>query len=143
MKTKGEQIYSEILEKYYSATTPEEHEQARIAQQQAQDAMDEQTREEYHAAIKAQAEADFAQLDKLIAEGKEQLMRKRLGEITQIVSLSYVARTYFGKSRAWLHQRMNGNIVNGKQARFSEAECQQLQNALHDLGRKLSSVAIV
>lgn len=69
-------------------------------------------------------------------------LKKQLGEVSEIVSLSYIARTYFGKTRAWLHQRINGNMVNGKSAQFTGTELQQFQHALKDISKKLGSLSI-
>ncbi len=57
----------------------------------------------------------------------------RLGEVSKVISLSYVAEKYFGKTRQWLYQRLNGNLVNGKPARFTQAERQKLSEALADI----------
>jgi len=57
--------------------------------------------------------------------------------------MSYIAKTYFGKTKTWLYQRLNGNKVNGKEARFTEEEARQLQAALHDLGQRLSSIILI
>ena len=43
---------------------------------------------------------------------KELTMAEKLGEITDMVSMAYIAKAYFGKSRSWLAHKMNGNIVN-------------------------------
>ena len=40
--------------------------------------------------------------------------------MAKALSLSYIAQKYFGKSRAWLMQKVNGNTVNGKTAAFTE-----------------------
>ena len=69
-------------------------------------------------------------------------LKKQLGEVSEIVSVSYIARTYFGKTRAWLHQRINGNMVNGKSAQFTGTELQQFQLALKDISKKLGSLSI-
>lgn len=69
-------------------------------------------------------------------------LREQLNEVSEIVSLSYIAKKYFGKSRSWLHQRINGNIVNGKKCRFTNDEMHQLQNAIKDIGKKLGSLSI-
>ena len=42
-----------------------------------------------------------------------------LGDIANAISLSYIAKAYFGKSKNWLYQRLNGNKVNGKPAQFT------------------------
>ena len=39
-------------------------------------------------------------------------------------------------------QRINGNMVNGKEARFTPAEAKQLEAAFHDLGRKFLAMSL-
>ncbi|MBR1547318.1 MAG: DUF5053 domain-containing protein [Prevotella sp.] len=70
------------------------------------------------------------------------ILRKKLGEVPQAISLSYIA-AQCGKSKSWLSQRLNGNIVNNKEARFTTSEVRLFQDALHDLGRKLLSVSLI
>lgn len=81
-------------------------------------------------------------LDKALFEADEMIVRHRLGEIPEAISFSYIAKKYFGKSRAWLMQKLNGNKVNGKQASFTEGEKQQFREALQDLSKKLSAAAM-
>lgn len=69
-------------------------------------------------------------------------LRKQLGEVSEILSLSYIARVYFGKTRSWLHQRINGNTVNGKKSKFTDSELQKFQDALKDISKKLGSLSI-
>lgn len=70
-----------------------------------------------------------------------------LDEITKIVSITYIAETYFNKSRSWLGHRINGNIINGKPARFTPSELETLKNALVDISNKMrdasSKIALV
>lgn len=70
-------------------------------------------------------------------------IREKLGTVPKAISMSYIAKTYFGKTKTWLYQRLNGNKVNGKEARFTEEEARQLQTALHDLGQRLSSIILI
>ena len=70
-------------------------------------------------------------------------IREKLGTVPEAISMSYIAKTYFGKTKTWLYQRLNGNKVNGKEARFTEEEARQLQAALHDLGQRLSSIILI
>ena len=60
-----------------------------------------------------------------------------LGDVTKIVSITYIAETYFNKSRSWLGHRINGNIINGKPARFSPDELVTLKRALEDISDKM------
>ncbi|MBR1410793.1 MAG: DUF5053 domain-containing protein [Prevotella sp.] len=82
-------------------------------------------------------------LDKTLAEADEMIARHRLGEIPEAISFSYIAKKYFGKSRGWLMQKLNGNKVNGKQASFTDGERQQFREALQDLSKKLSAAAMI
>ena len=70
-------------------------------------------------------------------------IREKLGTVPEAISMSYIAKTYFGKTKTWLYQRLNGNKVNGKEARFTEEEARQLQAALHDLGQRLTSITLI
>lgn len=70
-------------------------------------------------------------------------LKDQLKEISEIISLSYIAKTYFKKSRNWLYQRINGNIVGGKAATFKKEEIKILENALKDISNKLNSFSLV
>lgn len=72
----------------------------------------------------------------------ELAMKQKLQDIIPAVSLVYIAKTYFNKTDAWLYQRINGNTVNGKPARFTPDEIDKLKYALNDLSKKLGSVSI-
>ena len=81
-------------------------------------------------------------LDKALAEGAEMVVRAKLGEVPEAISFSYIAKKYFGKSRGWLMQKVNGNTVNGKQAAFTDAERKQFREALQDISKQLSTAAL-
>jgi hypothetical protein len=81
-------------------------------------------------------------VDKALAEGDEMIARAKLGEMTKALSLSYIAEKYFGKSRAWLMQKVNGNIVHGKRKTFTDSERETFREALQDLSEKMSEVAM-
>lgn len=61
-------------------------------------------------------------------------IRQKLDRVLDFVSMSYIAKNYFGKTRQWLYQRVNGNIVNGKSADFTPDELNTLSIALSELG---------
>jgi hypothetical protein len=71
------------------------------------------------------------------------LIRQQMEEVLPFVSLAYIAKTYFRKSRQWLYQRVNGLSVNGKPARFTPAELDTLNIALKEMGQKLASIHII
>jgi hypothetical protein len=65
-----------------------------------------------------------------------------LAEISQYISLSAVAKSYFGKSKEWLYQRVKGYKVNGKPASFNANERQTLSQALKDISRKVYQTSL-
>lgn len=77
--------------------------------------------------------------DAFIEEAK---VKMQLMEITEIVSLSYIAKNYFHKTRTWLYQKINGNKVNGKKASFTKDEINTLNYAIQDISKKLGSTVI-
>ena len=79
---------------------------------------------------------------KVIEEADEMIFRAKLGDLPDALSLSYIAKKYFGKSRGWLMQKVNGNRVNGKIAVFTDEERLVFRRALQDLSEKMSAVAM-
>lgn len=62
--------------------------------------------------------------------GNEISLLEQLNKISNIVSLSYIAKRYFGKSKSWFSQRMQGHLVNGKEAGFTPDEIQTSTKAI-------------
>ena len=79
---------------------------------------------------------------KIIADADEMIFRAKLGDLPDALSFSYIAQKYFGKSRGWLMQKVNGNRVNGKIAAFTDEERRQFREALQDLSKQMSAVAM-
>ena len=73
---------------------------------------------------------------------REDAIKLQLEEVSEMLNLSYIARKYFKKSRAWLSQRVNGSIVNGKHCRFTAVELDTLNCALRDMSVRLSAVTV-
>ena len=69
-------------------------------------------------------------------------LRLELGDVANAVSLSYIAKNYFGKSKAWLYQKLNGHKVNGKPAQFTDEEKKRFAEALHDLSQRIEETAL-
>ena len=83
----------------------------------------------YNSEEDKKAIADFVSerlqnIDRKLDVIEESAIKLQLQEVAEIVSLSYLAKKYFNKSRSWLYQRLNGNLVNGKPARFTKEELQ-------------------
>ena len=76
------------------------------------------------------------------AEAKSMAIREKLASVLPAISMSYIAKNYFGKSRSWLCQRINGLAVNGKEARFTESEKATLDLALKDIAGSLLNVRL-
>ena len=97
---------------------------------------------------------DIEQIDKFIREGLSELtvdlkqfnnelsIREQLKDVSRIVSMSYIAETYFNKKKHWLYQRINGNVVNGKPASFKTEEIHKLNKAFKDISKKIGSVSV-
>lgn len=68
-------------------------------------------------------------------------MRKQMEDVLPFICVSGVARNYFGKSASWMHQRINGNEVHGKQAAFTNDELKILADSFSDLSDRLSALA--
>lgn len=87
-------------------------------------------------------EVMIMQLDETIAEAKNMIMREKLADVLPAISMSYIAKKYFGKSRSWLCQRVNGLVVNGKRAAFTEEEKKTLEHALNDIAQSLMKIRL-
>ena len=59
-------------------------------------------------------------------------IKAQVKEISEIVSLKYIAKNYFGKSASWLSQRINGSPVRGKIYCLKESELDILNSAIQE-----------
>jgi len=84
--------------------------------------------------------------NEVIEEGKEALqelkLKIELERVSKYVSMSYIAKRYFGKSRQWMNNRIKGNLVNGKPATFTKAELNQFSTALDQLSNEIKNTAL-
>ena len=67
--------------------------------------------------------------------------RLELEDILGVVSMAYISREYFHKSKAWFSQKLNGNIKNGTVSSFSDDELKTLCYALEDISEKIKNTA--
>ncbi|GIM62116.1 DUF5053 domain-containing protein [Capnocytophaga canis] len=81
-------------------------------------------------------------IEDTLEKTKELSVKARLNEVLPILPLSYIAEQYFQKSKSWFYQRLNGNIVNGSPAQFTQEEIKTLNFALQDLSKKLGSISL-
>ncbi len=127
----NKEYLDQLKSRYISATTEKEKEEVRKAIRQA---CDESPKEVAAIAVE--------QLKETIERIDAVLIRQQMEDILPFISLAYMAKTYFGKSRQWLYQRVNGLMVNGKPAQFTQAELDILNHALRDMGQKLVSTHV-
>lgn len=73
---------------------------------------------------------------------EELTIKMQLQEVSEIISLSWIAKKYFGKTKNWLYQRINGNTVNGKPCRFTSEEVETFNHALKDISQRIGSLSI-
>ncbi|MDR1719814.1 MAG: DUF5053 domain-containing protein [Dysgonamonadaceae bacterium] len=94
---------------------------------------------------KAFADAFAASAKKQAAHTKEMInemtIRIKLEKVLGVVSMSYIAREYFHKSKGWFSQKLNGNIKNGKITFFTESELIALAKALEDISNTIRDTA--
>lgn len=101
------------------------------------DSMNEAERENMIAGISD----DFKRMRQEVADIKRTLsIRQQMEPILPYISVSSLAKDYFGKSASWFYQRLNGNVVHSKAVAFTDEELDVLKNALKDVAFKLNMV---
>ena len=68
-------------------------------------------------------------------------LRTSINDILLDVSWAQISKKYFGKSRSWLNQKINGVNSNGGKSEITEKEREQLKIALHDLAARINNCA--
>ena len=76
------------------------------------------------------------------AVGRTLSARKLMEPVLPFISVSALAKAYFGKSAAWFYQRLNGNVVHGKIVSFTPEELKTLSRALNDMSVKLQQASV-
>lgn len=69
-------------------------------------------------------------------------IQNQIKSVKEIIPISYIARNYFGKSAAWLQQRLYGYKVRGKVYTLNEKDINTLNLALQDISKKIGSLTI-
>jgi len=62
-------------------------------------------------------------------------------ELEDIINRTQLATQYFGKSKSWFSQRLNGCNVLNKPMSFKESEYHQLAEAFRDIAKRLQAHA--
>ena len=79
---------------------------------------------------------EIEELDRMIT------IQEQLAKDKEIIPIAYIARTYFGKSTAWLQQRLYGYKVRGNVYKLSEKDLNIFNNALQDISKRIGSLVI-
>ncbi len=66
---------------------------------------------------------------------------EKLESVLPYLKWGNISKDYFGFSRSWIYQRLNGYDGNGNPSDFTDQQKQILRDALRDIARKLSDAA--
>lgn len=116
---------------YSAAKTPEEQADHKKRFNAFLQSLPAEDKKAFAVAFQAKAKQSVSEVQNLI---KIVEVRQKLDKVLNFASMSYIAKNYFGKTRQWLYQRVNGNVVNGKPADFTPDELNTLSIALSELG---------
>lgn len=68
-------------------------------------------------------------------------MTEKLKDIMLYLKWGNISKDYFGFSRSWIYQRLNGYDGNGNTSDFTDTQKEVLREALRDLAKKLNATA--
>lgn len=125
----------EEFEAFKKLSTPEEKESFLKARKARFEAKSPEDQADY---IQKSEEGLKATIDR----AEEILLIAQLGDLASALSLSFIAKKYFNRSKSWLYQRLNGYKVNGKPAQFTPAERKLLADALLDISQQAKDMAL-
>lgn len=101
------------------------------------------TKPEEKEAIRKHLDAELDAIENRVDSlDKSITIREQMNEIIDLVPVSYIAKNYFGKSRAWLYQRINGYKVRGRVYSLNEKEVETFNRALKDISNKIGSLSV-
>lgn len=66
---------------------------------------------------------------------------QKIGDIATLLKWGNISKDYFGFSRGWIYQRLNGYDGNGNECEFTEPQKEILRAALRDIARRLDEAA--
>ncbi|MFR4036300.1 MAG: DUF5053 domain-containing protein [Butyricimonas faecalis] len=130
------------FERFKKLRTDEEKLAFQKERQSRLDAMTERGRKAYLEVTEKALQETVKEARRFVERAEDALLRDKLGEIPEVISLSYIAKKYFGKSRNWLYQRINGYLVNGKPARFTDEERKKFVAAINDISDMLKKTSL-
>lgn len=84
----------------------------------------------------------FGQKMEQIKDNVEVLRKQIETEDYKLLPLRYIAEVYFGKSAAWLSQRLNGSEVRGHVYTLSTEQKNIFNQAVQEIGKRISSLQL-
>ena len=68
-------------------------------------------------------------------------IRKITKDLVWYIKWGGISKDYFGFSRTWIYQRLNGYDGNGNPCEFTQEQREIFRDALRDIARKLNEAA--
>lgn len=136
---KLQQELDELKARFMSLSTPDEENAFRLEMEKFVAEKNPEERKVLARLFIAGAEEACQSAEKLF----DDTLRLALNNIYDAISWSYIAKHYFGKSRSWLSQRINGLKIHNKEVQFTPEEKKILIQALLDLGTNIKETAQV
>ncbi len=66
---------------------------------------------------------------------------KNLDDVLLYIKWGNISKDYFGFSRSWIYQRLNGYDGNGNPCELTPDQKETLRNALHDIADRIHAAA--
>ncbi len=66
---------------------------------------------------------------------------EQLKDIVLYIKWGNISKDYFGFSRSWIYQRLNGYDGNGNPCEFTPSQKETLREAFRDIARRLNETA--
>lgn len=98
------------------------------------DVMSSQQETIFDAILAPKLVASLTKADDVITQARTMLS---LSPVSEYISMSYVAKRFFNKSRSWLN-----NKINGRSSDISKEELNTLIDALNTMSKELSDTAL-
>lgn len=93
-------------------------------------------------ADREEAKAFIGQKMEQIKDNVEVLRKQIEAEDYKLLPLRYIAQVYFGKSAAWLSQRLNGTEVRGHVYTLNAEQKGIFNRAVQEIGQRIGSLQL-
>ncbi len=128
-----------LLQKMADASTEED---VKLVEQEIEsmfEALSEEDKKEYQTVFLKSWDKAIQNAEMIHEELRIEL---EIAKISKYVSLSQIAKDYFGKSKEWLYQRIKGYKVNGRRAQFTPEERNTLSKALMEISESIKDTSL-